>query len=246
MTDSKKDELILNLLEKENNLVWGGLEKKPVSKKAANKFLLACSIDYQMDADRVWANAWRLAEEILGDPENIWLEIAKISETEWARRFEQYKLHRFRKAHQRIWRIAGHMQTNFAGDARNLWSGKNAEQVLADLTAMQFGEQLSRMVVLALHQNQLITGSGTIKADLHTRKVLGRVYRGSSVSAKEAVDLAERILPGKSWELDQALFTIGKQICVSEKPLCTRCDLKRICSFYETQRKGRASQTSRT
>jgi hypothetical protein len=50
---------------------WPGLSKgKPASLKNANKFFLACIIDYRQRPNEPWKNARRFAEDILSNPDN--------------------------------------------------------------------------------------------------------------------------------------------------------------------------------
>ena len=41
----------------------------------ANKFMLGAILDYQICAEKAWENARRLAEDILGDPKQLWIAI---------------------------------------------------------------------------------------------------------------------------------------------------------------------------
>ena len=64
---------LLNNREDEDIEFWGWLGKlkgQTTDKKNANKFLLASILDYQILAETAWENARRLAEDILGDPDD--------------------------------------------------------------------------------------------------------------------------------------------------------------------------------
>ena len=50
--------------------------------RSANKFLLGCILDYQMNVDEVWENARRFAKDDLGDPRDLWHEITAICRLE--------------------------------------------------------------------------------------------------------------------------------------------------------------------
>ncbi|EQD30636.1 hypothetical protein B1A_20302, partial [mine drainage metagenome] len=84
---------------------WPGIQSPNPTQKEANKFFLGAILDYQIKADKAWANAERLSEKILGDPENLWEEITKVSLDEWNARKKEYSLHRFPAAHQRVYTI---------------------------------------------------------------------------------------------------------------------------------------------
>ena len=115
------------LLEHRNGKVdWGEishLEGQPCSKKIANRFLLCCLLDYQMDSNLAWRNGYRLINEILGDPDDVWAAITSVTEAEWASQRDQYHIHRFPAGHDRLWRIAKSICANYDGDARCIWMG---------------------------------------------------------------------------------------------------------------------------
>jgi hypothetical protein len=88
---------------------WGEishLNGKPCSKQQANEFLPCCLLDWQMKADVAWANGYRLVEDILGNPEDLWRAITSVSESAWESKRSEYKLHRFPAGHNRLWKIA--------------------------------------------------------------------------------------------------------------------------------------------
>ena len=47
------------------------LNGRRADKRSANKFLLGCILDYQMNVDEVWENARRFAEDDLGGPRDL-------------------------------------------------------------------------------------------------------------------------------------------------------------------------------
>jgi hypothetical protein len=51
--------------------------------------MLGCILDYRMTYERAWDNAQRFAEEILGDPDDLWDEIVAIPQHEWNDRWEE-------------------------------------------------------------------------------------------------------------------------------------------------------------
>lgn len=207
---------------------------EPVTKKRANKFLAGAILDYQIPAATAWKNARRLAEDILGDPEDLWDAIAGIGERQWKSDSlkEAYRLHRFRKqAHDRLWRIGCCVREQYAGDAREIWVGEIPSVVLERLCAMRVGEQISRMVVGALIDTEQIIGRGELKADLHVRRILGRVFAGGTIDAGRASRIADRLVPGNSWSLDEPLYRLGKKVCKKSNPNCCDCYLMPKCNY---------------
>jgi len=210
-------------------------EGKPTSKKDANKFLLGSILDYQILAKRAWENARRLSEAILGDPEDLWHRIASFPQSEWMAKREEYSLHRFPKAHERVWRIGSAIVVHYDGDARRIWEGQPPGVVLDRLNWLRVGEQISRMIVGALIDTGQIEGSVDVKADAHVRRVLGRLLRGRPFTPQEAsaaVEATRRMHPENPWLLDRPLYLLGKRVCRAADPRCSSCYARSECTFY--------------
>ncbi|HXH05979.1 MAG TPA: hypothetical protein VNI83_05240 [Vicinamibacterales bacterium] len=212
---------------------------RPLSKRCANKFILGCIIDYQKPADQAWRDAARLADDELGDPPDLWGTIGKLSHAQWQSRRARYLwLHRFPAAHERVWRIARAISEGWQGDARRIWRGQAPEEVKRRFMELRLGAQLSRMAVGALIDTRHIHGIGDVKADLHVRRVLGRLLRGVELSAEAATRITRAMYPKNPWRLDSALYSHGKNICTAQ-PFCEECPLSRACAFPK-RRPGRA------
>jgi len=196
--------------------------------------LLGCILDYQMPAEIAWENARRLAEDIFSNPNDLWHHISGVPLSKWKMKWEEYKLHRFPKAHERVWRIGRDIVAHYGGDARNIWKGQSPDVVLDRLNQMKVGEQISRMVVGALCDADQIQGSGDVKVDTHIRRVLGRVLRGSPFTPSEAPIVLEKtreMWPENPWLLDEPLYSLGKEFCYASNPDCDDCYLQKECTF---------------
>lgn len=209
------------------------LEGQPADKKSANKFMLACILDYQMRYQIVWENARRFAEDDLGDPADLWDVITSIPESEWESDacWHKLSLHRFRAGHNRVWRIGRRIVEDYQGDARKIWSGEPANVVVKRLERIGVGPQLSRMTLGGLIDTGQIGGCGDMKADLHTTRVIGRVFEGVKVSEARAHHIAESMLPGDTWQLDLPLFQLGLNVCKATEPRCSECYLREECCY---------------
>lgn len=229
----------------ENNIYeegfWPGLKKgKPASKKAANKFMLGSILNYQIPAETAWANAKRLAKSELGNPDNLWESITATSKSEWNAKWREFSLHRFPKAHERVWRIGNEIVVKYDGDARKIWKGQSPDVVLARLIDLKIGEQISRMVVGALIDTEQIQGSGDVKVDIHVRRVLGRVLRGEGYSINEILKVLKKtreMYPQNPWMLDKPLFELGNYTCKASNLDCKGCYLREKCSNYKNLQK---------
>ena len=210
-------------------------QNRLVDKIRANKFMLGAILDYQILSDTAWENARRLSEDVLGEPKHLWVAITGIEKGYWDSReaFDHYGLHRYPAAHRRVWRIGKDIVDCYSGDARRIWRSKTPPTVLKRLLQMQVGPEISRMIVGALIDTKQIEGQGDLKADMHVRRVLGRICSGEQTSAKEAHEIANRMVPNNSWELDDPLYWIGKKNCKKKSPLCNECDLIKVCTYAQ-------------
>jgi len=216
-----------------------------IDKRRGNKFLLGCSLDYMIRADKAWEGARRLAEDILGDPDDLWERVTSVPLPVWNSRFRTYGLHRFPKAHERIWTIGKKVLADYEGDARLIWYSQRADIVLKRLENIRLGEQLSRMMTGALIDTGHIEGTVDVKADTHVCRVLGRSVLGTPLSASEsgkATRIARNIFPSNPWQLDRPLYRVGKTICHATKPSCGSCPLRLNCLYYETTPSSWTSQ----
>ena len=205
------------------------LNGEPASKKCANEFLLACVLNMMQNADKVWKIAERYsAKHSCG----LFNRISNVPEHEWksARYKRKAGLHWLTYTHNNVWDVASGVVNEYGGDARQIWRDRTAAEVVDRLKQLGIGIQRARMVAGALRDTGQIMGRGHLKSDSNTRRVLGRVFIGSEVSAKEAVEIADAMIPGDSWRLDFPIYDLGRNICKSRRPRCDRCYLSLECT----------------
>ncbi|MEX1185810.1 MAG: hypothetical protein WEA80_04415 [Gemmatimonadaceae bacterium] len=214
---------------------WRWLQPgQPLSRKGANKFLVGAILDYQIPASTAWENARRLAEDILGDPEDLWHAITAVSLEEWMARKTAYSLHRFPKGHERVYTIGCRVVAQYQGDARNVWMGGSIEATLYRLNDLGVGQQLSRMVVGGLIDAGFLSGTADVKVDRHVRRVLGRLLRGAEFSTEETSSVVEQtrsMHPENPWLLDRPLYSLGQSTCLARNPECPSCFMRTACSY---------------
>lgn len=215
---------------------WGCMSKlagSKADKKCANKFLLACVLEMMDTSEDVWARTERYVELQLQAPDDLWFEISNVPEETW--KSSEYKrtlgLHWLTYTHNNVWDIATGIVHQHQGDAREIWKGRTAPQVVDRLKHLGVGIERARMTAGALRDTGQILGQGHLKADTHTTRVLGRVFTGSKVSEAQALGIAELMVPGDTWQLDFPLYDLGKNVCKSREPRCNDCYLKEECHF---------------
>lgn len=209
------------------------LNGKPADKKCANQFLLACVLDMQLKSEKVWSRTKRYVIEGLGDPDDLFDQIADVPEDKW--KSSAYKrrlgLHWLGYTHNNVWDVATRVARRYSGDAREVWDGCTAAEVVNRLKQLGVGIERARMTAGALRDTGQISGRGHLKADTHTTRVLGRVFNGSKVSESHALEIAEKMVPGDTWQLDFSLYDLGKDVCRSRTPRCGECYLRAECYF---------------
>lgn len=224
---------LLLLRDRTPSLTWPHLGSGvPYTHKNCNKFFLWGIINYHWPVEKVLEKSTFIIDEVLGDPRNIWKEVAKYSESEWMDIWEKHKTHRYRAGHKRIHRIGKRVLEEYNGKSRNIWDDQDAEVTLSRMLKLGVGDQISRMIVGALCDTKTIAGSGDVKVDVHVRRVLGRLSRGRPFGEKEVnkvVDLTRKMAEN-AWHLDFPLFNLGRSVCGS-KPQCQQCPVSLFCSY---------------
>jgi endonuclease III len=214
---------------------WDWLEPgKPLSRIAANKFLLGSILDYQMNSELVWGNARRLAEDILGDPDSLWETITAPSLDGWNAKRKDYSLHRFPKGHERVYTIGTRVVERYSGDARNIWAGQSLDATMHRLHELGVGQQIARMIAGALLDAGQIHGKGDVKVDVHVRRVLGRLLHGKPFptdSQALVIETTRAMCPENPWLLDRPLYRLGKSVCIASAPKCEKCYMMDICAY---------------
>jgi endonuclease III len=195
-----------------------------------------------MRAGYAWDLAQQRTEIDLRDPDDLWGRITRKPLRSWNADWNDpnQRWHRFPKGHERVWRIGKRLLEEYDGDARNIWKGQSPTETLDRLLRLGVGEQISRMVVGALIDSKAIRGVGDVKADVHVRRVLGRVLTGRKFSEAEATAATRQMHSRNPWKLDAPLYFVGKDYCFESRPDCQKCDLAGECTF-----RARSSRVAR-
>lgn len=234
MTAGKLRRVAGLLLKPRRKAEWQWLNDRPgkAGLKRANKFFAACIVDYQTDADVVWERVAERIETDLGNPKHLWKMITAMPLRRWRAQWNSKPWHKFPKGHERVWRIGKEIVRDYQGDARNIWRDQNPSKLYARLMTMRVGPQISRMVIGALKDAGEVRGRGDVKADIHIKRVLGRVMRGKDVSENEATEISRKMHPSNPWRLDLPLYRLGKTLCTKRNPRCPECSLRSECVFH--------------
>ncbi len=231
-------ELLIENREKLND--WGEIAKiqsDKCTKEIANKFLLCCLIDLQSNANDAWNRGYGYFERLDAEHKcELWKMIADMPHERWKseENFRECRLHRMHWVHNRLWPIANCICMFFEGDARKIWQNSTLFDVLCRLYYIGAGEQISRMIVGALKDcGHISADRSDVKADVHVCRVLGRVFVGDKTTPWIAINIARDLKPEDPWQLDSAIWILGKTRCNSESPKCVGCYLESNCKYAQ-------------
>jgi tetratricopeptide (TPR) repeat protein len=101
------------------------------------------------------------------------------------------------------------------------------------------------MALGGLISSKQISCKGDVKADIHVRRVLGRIfyqnYEKEILSEEEATELTRKIYPENPWTLDGPLYLIGGNNCKAKEPDCDNCYTTSLCDYFMSEKKGTTS-----
>lgn len=210
-------------LSDENFEGWPGLPDEPASQptlEGANYFFLGCCVDYQERMYTAWSKARRFCFKTVPDGKlaTIWEWITDHSQDEWQSRYQQYALHRFPAAHQRVYRIANTLQSHFGGDPRNIWATGNVSRLPSILeNDLAVGPAISRMIVGALRDHRLIDLQGTdFKPDRYVCRLMKSFGLSETEEWEDVCEAGKRCF-ADPWLVDCAFFHLGSDISIKTK-----------------------------
>ena len=224
-------------------IFWPGLSDftgKIPDKKTANIFFLSAILDYQTDADWVWAHTKEFAETKVPNPSDLWRWITNHSFEEWKKKWKEYGLHRrFPAAHDRVWKIGKIIVDEYDGDVRNIWLNQPPDKVQTRIFSLVGGVAIPRMILGALlDTHQILSCRLDVKPDVHVCTMLYRLLYGTqkvvvdSSVVNEIIEITRQMNPKNPWVLDGPLFSNGKNICTAKSPNCSECPLMDVCAYY--------------
>ena len=227
------------------SLFWPWLDdafraNREATRKEANKFLLGVILDRQMKWELAWANARKLTEECLADPDDLWETICNMPLMEWNLLWRDHKFARFwKETRDHVRQDATILIEKYSGDARRIWkeSGNTSEIEKRLMQLHGVGRALASMAVGALWDtSQLSKGTPLdVKPDIHVCRVVGRVFNGEGCSEQEAREITRALHPLNPWVMDRPLFLLGQSRCHSISPDCSNCYLAAHCKFNMVQ-----------
>ena len=216
---------------------WEWMEDRPVSLKAANKFLLLKMVDFRQRGAVPTRKIRNFVQEELGDPDDLWGAILEIPQEVWDARTGPASLHSTRARHKKIRLMAAQIKRLYDGDARCLWADRSPEATLERLRELGLGMWTSMMTVGALYDEDELPRALDVKADVHVTRVLGRSLAGTAYTPDQVASATERMLPESRWSLDAPTWYVGRTYCHARSPECGSCPLEGCCRYRESNAK---------
>ena len=198
-------------------------------------FVLACTMDRQIKAERAWLIPYLISEKLGGFSIQLLAQLSRerlnklISKPEY--------LHRFPEIMSRIFYSAvQHIAKYYEGDAARIWKGtpSSAEVVYRFLEFDGVGPKIATMAVNLLARNFKIPFadyySVDISADSHVRRVFGRLgLCASEADVGQVIYKARSLYPSFPGIMDSPSWEIGRTWCRINKPECTACYMNDLC-----------------
>jgi uncharacterized HhH-GPD family protein len=205
------------------------LEKHP------HAFVLACTMDRQIRAEKAWAIPHLISEKIGGFSMEQLAKLTRERVNELMSKPEN--LHRFPETmagifHSAVRRIA----TQYGNDAGRIWRDKpsSAEAVYRFLEFDGVGPKIATMAVNLLARNFKVKFadyySVDISADSHVRRVFGRLELcAQDAEVGQIIFKARALYPEFPGIMDSPCWEIGRQWCRTHTRKCHECYMSDLC-----------------
>lgn len=198
-------------------------------------FVLACTMDRQIRAEKAWAIPHLISEKIGGFSMEQLATLSRgqvnmlMSKPENLHRFPETMAGIFHSAVQRIAR-------QYAGDASRIWRDKpsSAEAVYRFLEFDGVGPKIATMAVNLLTRNFKVKFadyySVDISADSHVRRVFGRLRLcPHDAAVGQIIYKARALYPEFPGIMDLPSWEIGRQWCGTRMRKCQECHMRDLC-----------------
>lgn len=219
--------------EKEANRLLSNLNKYP------HAFVLACAMDRQVKAEVAWLIPYRFATK-LGNFEFSTLESLTIEKIRVLMTGPP-QLHRFpEKMSNVFFEAISTIKDRHGGNAAQIWANQpsSAKVVYEFLQFRGVGPKIATMAVNILARELKVLFSDyfsiDISADVHVRRVLGRLgLVNSEASIEEIIYRVRSLHPEFPGLMDFPAWEIGRNWCKPKEPICEECYMRDVCRFND-------------
>lgn len=222
----------IELVNFTNNPQWD--ERMNNLNSYSHLFVLGCVGDKQIKAERAWSIPMKIGEEIGGFEFEKFqnLSLARIQEL-----FASNKLHRFNSnVAYEYYEAIQKIRTEYDGDAKGIWETTNSSAAIYG-RFLQFkgvGQKIASMAVNILLRHFKVDIYDKQWIDVSPDRHVIRVFKRTGIirpeaSKEEVIWKAREINPKYPGVFDLATFTIGREFCKQNKPLCNTCPVTNEC-----------------
>ncbi|MDD5024339.1 MAG: CDC27 family protein [Methanoregula sp.] len=202
-----------------------------MNKEAANRFLLTLLVAHREKPERVTARINAFLVRAGADFDTLWQVIAKIPSDTWICVPKNERLHSNAYRHEMVRRMAVYLE-KYEGDARGLWSGVTAGEVLRRLEEIGFGEAVTDYLMRLLIKYQEVRGeAGDVwDDDPHVNRVLARYILGQDALPAHP----DVVYPIRKYfrHVDAGLHRTGTSLCKVKVRTCSCCELSKTCITF--------------
>lgn len=246
INDILKEYLIT--LGKNNNILTGDLLSTDVKKfldNNANAFLIGLIADQSVKAELAWSLPYNLNNRI-GT-----FDFEKIVSTYTEEDLEQAiktksALHRYpNRMAMYIYNAMKCVLENYDGNASNIWVGKTASEIVSNLEKFKgISHKKASLGTLLLVRDMGLKVPDKenidIAYDVHIKRIFSRVGLVENETEEKVLDAARNLNPEFPGELTTAFWSIGRDFCHSNNPMCLVCPLESVCEKNEYVEKGKS------
>jgi len=240
------DRVVTTLVERGNKLLHQPRQQIEFTKdNQADKFLndldnfshhfvLACSMDRQMDAERAWIIPYKVGQAIGGQSFD---KFTFVSQDRLEKLFASKNLHRYKNKMGTIfYHNIQRIKTDYNGDASKIWADnpKSATVIRRFFHFDGFGIKIATMAanILARHFKIPMQDKTCIdiSPDVQVKRVFKRLgFINDTTNNDDLIYCARELHPEYPGIFDFAAWEIGRQWCRPTNPDCDNCYLNRQC-----------------
>ena len=224
----KTSQLVHFVDNEEANELLNDLDRFP------HAYVLACLMDRQIRAERAWSIPYEI-KKIIGSFDFI--ELEKISLSEYKEIFQSNKLHRFNETMAKVFYNAiVDIRNKYDGDASKIWNNNPSSSavVYRFLEFKGSGVKISTMIANILARQYRIPFSDYYSIDISPDVHIARVMKRMGLVTKDATNemiiyKARELNPEFPGIIDFSCWEIGRNWCKSRNPLCSSCIVENDC-----------------
>ena len=200
----------------------------------SHHFVLACTMDRQIKAEKAWIIPFNIGQEFGGQSFD---KFASISREEIKYYFETKKPHRYNDTMgTNFYKSIQRIKDDYNGEASKIWvsNPKSATIIRRFFRFDGVGIKIARMAAYILSRQFKIPMQDkiciVISPDIQVKRVFKRLGFIDDVDSNDdLIYCARELNPEYPGIFDSAAWELGKDICRPTNPKCDECFLNELC-----------------